>query len=73
MKDPMLHTMSEEMMDIMIRDWIADNPETAEDLVIDFYSITFVEASGRWSATATDAHGNVYTLTAYDGNITLNS
>ena len=73
MKDPMLHTMSAEMMDIMIRDWIADNPDTAEGLTVDFGSIHYDDDYGCWSATATDTDGHVYTLTAYDGDITLNS
>lgn len=72
MKDPALHTMSAEMMDIMIRDWLADNPDTAEDLTVDFSSIRFEEEYGYWAATATDKKGIAYTLTSCDGDIIIN-
>lgn len=70
MRDPMLHTMDKDMMDIMLRDWMSDNPDV---LNIDFDSIRYDDEYGHWSATAIDKEGDVYTLIAYDGNIILNS
>lgn len=68
MKDPKLHTMSTDMMDIMIRDWLADNPDTADCLNVHYDTIKYDDDIGCWTCESED-NKYCYTLVAYDGSI----
>lgn len=66
-----MYEMSKDMMDTMIRDWLADNAGEMADLVVDYDSIRYDEDEEEWIADAHD-DSTSYTLVAYrDGNIRI--
>lgn len=66
-----MYEMSKDMMDTMIRDWLADNEEEMADLVVNYDSIRYNEDEEEWIADAHD-DSTSYTLVAYsDGNIRI--
>jgi hypothetical protein len=56
-----MYEMNRDMMDTMIRDWLADNAEEMADLVVDYDSIRYDE--DEWIADAHDDNTS-YTLKA---------
>ena len=66
-----MYEMSKDMMDTMIRDWLADNAGEMADLVVDYDSIRYDEDEEEWIADAHD-DSTSYTLVTYrDGNIRI--
>lgn len=58
-----MYEMNRDMMDTMIRDWMADNAEEMADLVIDYDSIRYDDDLKEWIADAHD-DSTSYTLKA---------
>lgn len=66
-----MYEMNRDMMDTMIRDWLADNAEEMADLVVDYDSIRYDEDDEQWVADAHD-DSTSYTLVAdSDGSIRI--
>ena len=58
-----MYEMNRDMMDTMIRDWLADNAEEMADLVVDYDSIRYDEDEDECIADAHDDNTS-YTLKA---------